>query len=130
MHPDEESHLRAAFAELHRQHRAQAPDFESMRRTALEAADAGKTSPAPMGGSPWLRWTACGAAACGLIAIVLWQLGPIKPPVQSAQPPATATRLGDLIDRIEQHVEFHSATALPEYPSDLLLSSLALESSL
>jgi hypothetical protein len=130
MHPDDDSQLRPAFAELHRRQRAEAPSFEPMRDRAMRAANAERVVPAPSARMLWLRVAACAAAVFGLIALI-WQVGPGSQPVRpKTETAASAKAVDQLIDRIEQHVEIHSALALPDYPSDVLLSPPGSDSSL
>jgi hypothetical protein len=124
MPPDDDSDLRSAFAELHRRQQDIAPDFGPMRDRALQAATRGSTGTS----TPQAAWhpvrLASWAAAAVLLALAIWA---VSDRWRAANPErshaAQAPSADQLITRIEDHVDFHTSLALPEYPSDILLTS-------
>src|SRR4051812_6009296 len=117
MLPDEDPQLRAAFSELHRRERADAPPFEGMRSQAVNAAG-GRQSPSHGAARRWLLW---GTPAIGCAAAVLfWMSGrltapaPVSPPAMEPQL-ASTEHVEQLLNSIERQIETRDSGAPSVY---------------
>jgi hypothetical protein len=120
MHRDEEPNLKAAFAELHRRQREQAPPFGAVRERALRQADDRRPHTRRLSVVRRIAWG--GAAACG-VAIAMWWIGQL--PERALPKPHqrdSRERVDELITAIERHVELQDSLSALDYPSDILLA--------
>jgi hypothetical protein len=126
MPPDDESSLKAAFGDLHRRERADAPPFEMMRDRAVKAKD-GRQFPSRHVASRWLLW---GAPVVGCaVALLLWVSGRLTPPVPESSPAgepqvASAEHVEQLLNSIERQMEVGEPDASPAYATDALLTQI------
>jgi hypothetical protein len=119
MSPDDDSHLRSAFAELRRRNQVQAPSFETMRDRAMRDAE---QMHKPARSFPILRLAGWATAVCAVV-VSIWMVS-FGGQRRGSNLGAAASRaaVDQIITRIEEHVDYHAAIALPEYPSDVLLT--------
>ncbi len=126
MPPEDEPQLKAAFLELHRLERTDAPPFEALRSRALKATDGQPSRRRNIAGR-WLLW---GAAAMGAAAaVLLWMSGRLTPPVPVPSPASTpqlaATgQVEQLLNSIERQMEKGEAETSPVYATDALLTQI------
>jgi ferric-dicitrate binding protein FerR (iron transport regulator) len=120
MHRDEETNLKAAFAELHRRQREQAPPFAAMRERALRQADDRRSSTRRLSLVQRVVW---GAVAVCLMAMAAWWFGRLpEPALPKPNQVDPTTRVDELITAIERHLELKGSLSVLEYPSDILLA--------
>ena len=126
MPPDDETSLKAAFTELHRRERADAPPFEMMRERATKATD-GRQSSRREASTRWLLWTAP-AIGCAA-AVLLWVSGrltlpsPVSSPAQTPQV-ASTEHVEQLLNSIERQMEAGEVETVPVYATDALLTQI------
>ena len=121
MPDDEDSKLKEAFAELHRDRREQAPAFAPMRESALQAADGlGRRNGKRFAGH---RPVAMACAAVLVAAFIVWWMGARPASRREARlaPDYSVKRATQLLDQIEQHLALSDAPQSPAYPTDVLL---------
>jgi hypothetical protein len=120
MHPEHDPDLKAAFAELQRERRDQAPPFSVMRERAIREADAPRSSPSHFHAGRRLAWAA--TVAC-LVAVALWRIGHQPKAVSPKETRNNSMEHVDqLLTAIEQHLDFEVAMSSSEYPTDILLA--------
>lgn len=131
MSPNDDSHLRSAFGELRRRDQAEAPSFEAMREKAMRAANAAGGAEVSQSRSfPILRLAGLATAVCAVV-LSIWMVSPGGQRRGSKlETTASPAAVDQIITRIEEHVDYHAAIALPEYPSDVLLAPPNADSSL
>ena len=110
MQRNDDSHLKPAFAELHRRHREQAPPFGAMRERARRAADG------PPRRTVRAAWSLATATACIAAALAWWAMR--SPAPREPATLASVERAEQLLDAIEHDAAIFS----PLYPTDLLLT--------
>jgi hypothetical protein len=117
MDRDEEPILKDAFAELHRRQRDQAPPLHAMRDRALRAVESARPRPNRLSAIAWVT------AAVGVMVTTTWWIGrqsePASPETVQVDSPR---RVDQLIESIEQHLEFNAAISSLEFPTDRLLA--------
>jgi cytochrome c-type biogenesis protein CcmH/NrfG len=119
MHPDDEPEWKAAFAELQRRQRQDAPAARPMLERALRDArhaDSGR-------GIWWLPRVAWACAVCAL-AVAIWWSGERWSDQTARQNadrgnPSATTETEQVLAEIERHLE--AADPALKYPTDLLL---------
>ena len=122
---DDEPPLKAAFLELHRRERTDAPPFETLRSQAMKAG--GQSSPRRNFAGRMLLWGAPAMAAAA--AMLLWMSGRPAAPVPVALPTSTpqvasAGRVEQLLNSIEWQMEKGEAEPPPVYATDALLTQI------
>ena len=128
---DDDAQLRSAFAELHRRQQAEAPSFETMREEALRIANPSGVAEASRPAARSfldLRLAGWATVACAIV-VSFWIFG-AGGGRRDLTPAASPTVVDQMITRIEERVDYHAAIALPEYPSDALLTPSSADSSL
>jgi len=126
MLPDEEPQLRAAFSELHRRERADAPPFEGMRSQAMNAASS-RQSASHGAARRWVLW---GAPAIGCAAAALfWMSGRLTAPAPVSLPAkepqlASTEHVEQLLNSIESQIETGESGAPAVYATDALLTQI------
>lgn len=124
MHSDnDDPELRSLFADLHRRESAGAPDYEPMKQHALLTAgdQAGARGPSAARILWWAAPAACAAA------LALWLGITTLPSNRPTAPQASAQRVEQLLDSIEQHFDADEAVSAPTYATDALLTQIDIQ---
>jgi hypothetical protein len=120
LHPNDEPEWKAAFAELQRRQREEAPAARPMLERALRDAS---HADSPRGN--WWLPRVASASAIFAVAVVIWWSGErwsgrIAPHSAGAGESTASVEAERVLAEIEQHLEAGAEPAL-EYPTDLLL---------
>jgi hypothetical protein len=123
---DNEPRLKAAFVELHRRERADAPPFESVSLQAMKATN-GQPSLRRNFAGRILLWGAPAMASAA--AVLLWISGRLSAPAPVTSPASTpevasSGQVEQLLNSIEWHLEKGEAGNSPVYATDALLTQL------
>jgi ferric-dicitrate binding protein FerR (iron transport regulator) len=124
MDRDEEPILKDAFAELHRRQQEQSPPFHAMRDRALRAVVSARPRPNRLQVIAWVT-----AAAAVMVAATWWIGRQSEPASQETVRVDSQSRVDQLIDSIEQHLDFNAAISSLEFPTDRLLAGNQTDSS-